>query len=103
MLASLGLKDNKAFAAFITDIFVNTSQSVKIGQNRKENSCLLLDRFVRLLSGLSGKTDCFDIEASVRELQQMFEPEAFTTEANNRDIHERLAQDSDFMTKVTVL
>jgi len=46
--AKLGLGENRAFAALITDIFVNTSQTTQIGI-KKEKNCLLLDRFMTLL------------------------------------------------------
>ena len=48
--AKLNLGENKAFAALITDIYVNTSHTT----GNKETSCLLLDRFVSLLSQLAG-------------------------------------------------
>ena len=51
----LGLGESKAFAAFITDVYVNNVRTVT-GENSKEEttSCLLLDRFASLLSQLAG-------------------------------------------------
>ena len=49
----LKLDENAAFVAFITDIFANTKVTLQVDSgnfaNRKQDSCLLLDRFIALL------------------------------------------------------
>ena len=48
----LGLADNSAFSALVTDIYVNTS----VETDKKQVNCLLLDRFVSLLCQLAGES-----------------------------------------------
>ena len=62
-------------------------------------SCLLLDRFVSLLSQLSGSQT--DLDASVNELCQTFESE--NGDFDRQHVYYGLARDSRFMLKFTAL
>ena len=66
-------------------------------------SCLLLDRFVTLLSQLSGNHEV-NPEKAVTELSQFFESgKVADLDRSRQDVYLRLSKDSTFMTKMTVL
>ena len=73
---------------------MNTSS----GKN-KSVDCLLLDRFISLLSQLSGKPK--DIDAAANELCQTFDGSIDDIERHH--IYFGLAEDSEFMLKFSVL
>lgn len=98
LCAELNLNDSQAFAAFITDVFVNTSVSLT-SDSETVTSCLLLDRFTSLLSQLAGNQT--DVGATVNELCQTYEGDA--SDLQKQHVYFSLARDSSFMLKFTVL
>ena len=94
LLDKLGLGNSTAFAALITDIYVNTQRKIE-----GETSCLLLNRFMSLLKLLAGNQ--IDANDALNELCQTFEVEQVALEKQH--IYRKLAADSSFMLKFTVL